>query len=610
MNFPRTAKSFACSSVFLKQRVKPRSRRRSWLELRQSGARYRYLPLAIALLTTAGLHTLPVSSQPAVAADENTVSEPARALSPSDRAQLMYEIMIAELAGRRGYLDIATEGYRSASERTDDPRLAERATKLAIYGRDWQQAINSGKRWSELAPKNLEALEILIQVFLRQDDAEGAAEQMYSLVQVSDAPVATTVDQIFGTVARESNATTAILAMGFLRDRLPDEVSTNLAYSRLALNQGERNSALEAIDRAIEIDPDDGEVLLVRAQILFSLGRGEEGLSGLQRAVENATENTNLHLGLARLLVDAERYEEAADEFESIFNKAGDDSHAVFTIGLLALESKRNTAAARYFERLLEIGEYESEAHFYLARIADSQQKYDEAIRHYEAVAAGETFYDAQIRAAELYGLTDRLDLARARIAELKQSSPEDFLPQLIRAEARMLSEAGQADEGLEVLTAGLEQFENHGSLLYTRALLAERQGNIEMFESDLKILIRDEPENAHALNALGYYYADENIKLDEAQDLLEKANRLLPQDPAILDSVGWLYYRQGKIDEALQFLEAAHELLADPEIAGHLGEVLWVGGQQDSARAIWDKALAESPHDDKLKSVIERFLQ
>ena len=160
------------------------------------------------------------------------------------------------------------------------------------------------------------------------------------------------------------------------------------------------------------------------------------------------------------------------------------------------------------------------------------------------------------------------------------------------------------------MLTAGLAQFENHGSLLYTRALMAERQGDIDMFHSDLETLIEAEPENAHALNALGYHYADGDYNLDEAQVLLEKANRLLPQDPAILDSLGWLYYRQGKIKSALQFLEAAYDVLPDPEIAGHLGEVLWVDGEQDSARKVWEKALAESPHDDKLKRVIERFVQ
>ncbi len=599
MNFSRTARTTTRSST----RLRPSAIR--------ALPRRRYLPMVIALLTAAGCSVLPVTHPPAVAADEgNAPARVAEPLSPSDRSQLMYEVMIAELAGRRGYLDIATEGYRAASERTDDPRLAERATKLAIYSRDWLQAVDSGKRWSQLAPENLEALEILIQVFLRLDDAEGAAEQMYSLVRVSEEPVAITVDQIFGTVAREANTETAIKAMGNLRDRLPGEVSTNMAYSRLALNLGERNEALDAIDIAIAIDPDNGEALLVRAQVLMSLGRGEEGLSGLQRAVENSPEDNNLHLGLARLLVDAERFDEAAVEFEAIFEKAGDDPQAVFTIGLLGLESKRNTAATRYFERLLELGEYESEAHFYLARIADSQQKYDEAIAHYEAVDAGDSFYDAQIRAAELYGLTDRLDIARGRIEELKQGSPVDFLPQLIRAEARMLSEAGLGEEGLQVLTAGLKDFENHGSLLYTRALLAERQGDVAMFESDLRILISDEPENAHALNALGYYFADENINLDEAQELLEKANRLLPQDPAIMDSLGWLYYRQGKLEDAVQLLEAAHDLLADPEIAGHLGEALWVAGQQDTARAVWDKALAESPQDDKLKSVVERFLQ
>ncbi len=581
--------------------------------LSTGGTKKQYLPLGLAVLSVTGINALPVSSQQALAADDTTstsTSQTVRHLTYSDRAQLMYEIMIAELAGRRGYLDIATEGYRSASERTSDPRVAERATKLAIYGRDWIQAVDSGNRWSELAPNNLEALEILTQVYLRQGNAKDASDKMFSLIERSDSPVEITVDLIYGTVVRESDTDTAIEAMGYLRDRLPGEVSTNLAYSRLALNKGEREQALEAIEQALELDPENGEVRLVRAQVLMSLGRGQEGLADLQSAVDESPEDTNLHLGLARLLVDAERFDEAATEFETIFETAGDDPQAVFTIGLLGLESKRNAAAARYFERLLELGEYESEAHFYLARIADSQQNYDEAIEHYEAVVAGDSFYDAQIRAAELYGLTDRLDLARARIDELKQGSPEDFLPQLIRAEARLLGEAGQGEEGIAVLTSGLQQFERHGSLLYTRALMAERLGKIEMFKSDLEILIEAEPDNAHALNALGYHYADNDSNLDEAQILLEKANRLLPQDPAILDSLGWLYYRQGRLVEALQFLEAAYDVFPDPEIAGHLGEVLWVGGEQESARKIWDKALAESPQDDKLKSVIERFVQ
>ena len=191
-----------------------------------------------------------------------------------------------------------------------------------------------------------------------------------------------------------------------------------------------------------------------------------------------------------------------------IRDSANDDAQAMFTIGLLGLESKRNTAAATYFERLLELGEFESEAHYYLARIADSQQNYEEAIEHYEQVVSGDSFFDAQIRAAELYGLTDRVEQGRTRLHELKTAASEDQQPRLVRAEARMLREAGRAEEGLIVLSEGLEQFPNDSNLLYTRALMADGQGDAEMFRTDLEQLIEQQPEHAHALNALGYHYA------------------------------------------------------------------------------------------------------
>ena len=567
----------------------------------------RSVPFAIALVAAAGCHVLPVASPPALAAAD---SPAARQLNASDRSQLMYEIMIAELAGRRGYLDIATEGYRSASARTDDPRVSERATKLAVYSRNWPHAIEAGSRWKTLDSENPEVYQIMAQVQLRRGNSSAAADEMTRLIELSPGPVDATVEEIYATVAREPDGETALNAMRELRDRLPQEPSTNIAYARLAVSHSEREAALEAIDQALELQPHNGEALMVRAQILMSLGRGDEGLANLKRAVDDNPNDLNLHLGLARLLVDAGRYDEAEGEFERIYKSGYDDAQAMFTIGLLGLESKRNTAAATYFKRLLELGEFESEAHYYLARIADSQQKYEEAIEHYEQVAGGDSFFDAQIRAAELYGVTDRIAEGRARLNELKQSAGEDVQPRLVRAEARMLREAGLAEEGLVVLTEGLEQFPNDSNLLYTRALMADGQGNAEMFRADLEQLIEQQPDHAHALNALGYHYADADTNLDAAEDLLEKASRLLPQDPAIMDSLGWLYYRQGRMDDALSFLRSAYDELEDPEIAAHLGEVLWVTGEQDSAREIWDKALAESPDDMKLKSVVERFIQ
>ena len=570
----------------------------------------RYLPLAIALLSVAGCNALPVAHSPVFAADESGTQQQHQHLDAESRSQLMYEIMIAELAGRRGYLNIAIEGYSSASGRTNDARVSERATRLSVYGRNWPVALESANRWKELDAENPEVFRILSQVHLRSGNGEAAADEMVGLIDLSDEPVDAVVEDLYTMLTREADSATALLAMRKLRDRLPEEKATNIAYARLAMSHSERQVALEAVEKALEIDPDSNEALIVRAQVLMSLGRGDEGLEQLDAAVKKNPSDVNLRLGLARLLVDAERYDEAEVEFEEIYTRAPDDPQAMFTIGLLGLESKRNAAAATYFEQLLTLGEYESEAHYYLARIADSQQKYEEAIEHYEQVVSGESLFDAQIRAAELYATTGDLEKGQERIAELRQSSNEAVIPRLIRTEARMLRDAGRDEESLEVLSAGLEQFPGDGNLRYTRALVAQRQGQDELFKEDLELLIETEPENAHAMNALGYHYAQTNTELEKAEQLLVDANRLLPQDPAILDSLGWLYYRLGRMDESLEYLRAAYAELKDPEIAAHLGEVLWITGEQDSARDIWDKALAETPDDTNLKSVVERFIQ
>ncbi len=567
----------------------------------------RFLPSTLLLAAVTGCSALPVTNSPAYASEHDATQQ---RLSVSDQSQLMYEIMIAELAGRRGYLDIATEGYRAASERTTDPRVAERATRLAIYSRNWPHALESADRWKSLDASNVEVFEILSQIHLRRGNAEGAAVEMANLIDLSTAPVDATMDSLYLLLAQEPDRKTALAAMSQLRDKLPEEESTNIALARLAVSHAERQTALQAVDQALELNPDNKEALIVRAQVLMSLGRGDEGLTPLREAIEKEPDDVDLRLGFARLLVESERYDEAEGEMEAIFAAASDDAQALFTIGLLGIESRRYTLAQKYFESLVETGEYQSEAHYYLARIADNRQEYVEAISHYEQVTEGDSVLDAQIRSAELYGTIGEVEKGRERIQALKTTTGEQVLPRLIRSESRILRDAGEDAESLNVLSAGVEQFPEDSNLRYTRALVAEGQGQTELFKKDLEKLIADDPENAHALNALGYHYADANTNLDEAQDMLERANTLLPDDPAILDSLGWLYYRQGKVDQALEYLRAAYSQLGDPEIAAHLGEVLWVAGEQESAKDIWDKALAESPDDRKLKSVVERFVQ
>jgi len=552
----------------------------------------------------AGCNLLPLSQ---------SYAAPESPPNASDQSQLMYEIMIAELAGRRGMLDVATEGYFSASKRTDDPRVSERATRLAVWSRAWQQAEEAGKRWATLDPENPEARQLLCQIYLRQGDSGAAANELAALISMTEPQdsLRETMQSIFTLLVREPNRDVAMAAMTDLRDRYAEDTWANLALAQLASNAKQKDVALAAVDRSIALDSRNSEARLLRAQILSATGNVDAGLAELAVAADADPDNIDLHLGYARLLIETGRYQQAADELDAIFTLSQDNAGVLFTIGLLALESKRTVAAERYFARLLALDEYTAEAHYYLGRIADNRVDYPTAIEHYESVVSGNNFLEAQIRAAVLYGASGRVEIGRKRLQQLSMENPDPELkPRLIRADGKILLEAGDVAGALKVLSAGVEQFPEDSDVRYARALAAENAGDTELFLADLRQMIKIDPDNAHAMNALGYYYAEQNSNLDEAKMYLEKASGLLPKDPAIMDSLGWLRYRTGDYNEALELLRRAYQILQDPEIAAHLGEVLWVTGEQASARDVWTRALKDAPDDENLLNVMDRFIR
>ena len=539
------------------------------------------------------------------------VQLPQLSRSPTSvESELMYEVLSAELAGRRGMLGIAAENYLSASKKTDDARVAERATKLAIFGRNWKHAQDAGKRWAELAPENLESHQILGQIQLNQSNVKGATDAFAGLVENSD-DIETGMRTAVSTLLHDTNYRAALEVAGNLLDLHPTNAMIHFGVARLQLSNGHKQEALEAVDQSLSYNPESGDAILLKGQILSEMGRAQEGYGYVRSRVSALPDNLMIRLGLARMLVRAELYDEASREFDGIAKLAPDNANAMFTLGLLALESRRTDAAAGYLERVLELGQHESDSHYYLGRIADNRQEYQVAIEHYDQVRQGDNVLDAKIRSAEIRGATGDLDLGRQQLQRLRMVSTDPQVQvRLILSEGRLLREADRYTESLAVFNEGLEGHPENVELLYAHALTAEHLGMDEAFERDLRKVIELEPENAHALNALGYFLVDRGQRLDEAEVYLNKAISLLPEDPAIIDSLGWLNYRKGNYDEALVLLRKAFGKLVDPEIAAHLGEVLWVTGDEKSATEIWNKGLEVQPNDGLLRGVMERYIQ
>ncbi len=530
-------------------------------------------------------------------------------LSIAAEADLVFKILSAEMAGRRGRIDIASQNYFDAAQGSNDPRVAERAVKLALYNRDLARADSAVALWVQLDPDNVDAWQHRAQISLQQKNVADTTDALSQVITLSNESPAQVIPGVVNSILSQSDADTGVEVLSLLADRYPNSADTQYGIGRFAMSRGERETAMQAFDRALEIDPENVDALLSRARLKVEAGNADDGVSEIKDFVDAYPQNVAAQLGYARLLVESGAYETAAERFGVIFDKFPDDADSLFTIGLLALEIKRVKQAERYLQQVVELEQHQDSANYYLARISDSRRDYEEAVERYRLVQNGDNFFDAQLRSAELLGLIGRVDEGRDQIAQLRTYTQEPSLRiELINAESRLLNSSDRYEDAYAVLNEGLQQYNEDTSLLYARALVAERLDKRDVFERDLLKVIALQPDNGYALNAMGYFLADRNERLDEAEEYLTQALKLLPDDAAVIDSIGWLYYRQQRYDEALEMLRRAHELYPDPEIAAHLGEVLWVSGDQSSASKVWEEALRETPDDDVLNSVIKKY--
>ncbi|VAW69781.1 FIG140336: TPR domain protein, partial [hydrothermal vent metagenome] len=308
-------------------------------------------------------------------------------------------------------------------------------------------------------------------------------------------------------------------------------------------------------------------------------------------AVEARPKDTHLRLQYARMLVQMKEFKVATGQFLILQKEMPNDENILLSLGLLFIETAEYHQGKQYLQELLNKGYKNQQAHYYLGRIQQSQGEYMAAIANYERVHTGEYLLDARIRSASLIADSGQTEEALTRLESLSdknQAEPDQI--KLYLAKGQVLNAARRNDEAYRLYNSALQRSPENTDLLYARALTAEKLDLLEVTESDLKMVIMHEPENASALNALGYTLADRTERLTEARDYILKAAKLLPDDPAILDSLGWVYYRLGQHKDAIKWLSKAFNALQDAEIAAHLGEVLWVDGQTDKARSIWRK--------------------
>lgn len=530
------------------------------------------------------------------------------AYQPGPAAEVIYNILVAEMAGKRQQSETALQHYRIAALTSQDPAIVGRAASLALFLGDSQALLEMAQRWQALAPDNLQARQMLAIALLRNNRFDQAIDQLDALRAAATGDGQEGFGAIAALLDQLQDKDIAFRALGQLRQRHPAALFAHYQYALVALELKRHEQALEALQTALGRNPQWAPGHLLRARVLLDKGDNEAALQSLATAVTALPANRELRTGYARLLVNARRMEEAQRQFQILAEQDPKDADALFALGVLATEARQYDEAVARFTQVLQLGTRTAEVYYELGRVEELRKNYDKAKEWYARVDDDERYLNAQIHIGMILAKLGDFPAMSAHFTKLRQDNPQEAVA-LLASEAEILREEKRYQQGFDLLSRALEQYPGNPDLLYTRTLLAERLDWLDIVERDLRQLIEANPKNGQALNALGYTLADRTDRYQEALRYLQQAVALLPNDPAVLDSMGWVYYRLGQYDKSLEYLRRAYQLSDDDEIGAHLSEVLWVSGQREEARTLWRKALEREPDSEyllKLKTLIE----
>jgi tetratricopeptide (TPR) repeat protein len=524
-----------------------------------------------------------------------------------ETSDLLYLLLTAEIAGQRGQYDLALNNYLKAAKITKDAGVAERATQIALYTKKMDKAHEAVSLWIARDPKNVSARKIAALLFLKANQVDQAVEQLKILLTLNDAEIENTLIEVVKLLNVEAPKETAMQAMKQLVNQVPPRAEIHFAYALLAADKGEYQLALEEIKRALELQPDWNKARILQAQVMSQMGDSRAARDAIRTALQRDPGNARLRLIYSQFLVKAGDYQAAERELSRILLKEPDNQDARFGLAMAQMELNREEKAKRTLTKLLDVPKWQMQAFFYLGLIEAKKNNLSSALRWFDKVSTGPIVFDAQVNAITALINLGRLNEARDRLRKVRKNFPNEAL-RLYLLEVELLTKNKNYGEAFDLLNAALEEMPDQTELLYSRALVAEQLNKIDVMEADLSKILEKNPDDVNALNALGYTLADRNERLEDAERYLNRALALKPDDPAILDSYGWLQYRLGRYDRALEFLRRAYEAVNDPEIAAHLGEVLWKAQKHLEARKVWREALRKDPQSEDMQEVKIRF--
>ncbi len=563
--------------------------------------------LLIGSFLIAGCSTHPSHAPDAVATTEPqpTPPPPAAIKERPFPPESFYDLLVAEFALHRGAYDLALNNYLQQAHTTGDIGVTARASRLAQFMHVDRAALDAAQLWVIQDPDDNEAQFTLATQLAK---AQRPLEAMPYMVKVLDAGSNANFAVIAAAAMQQSDAAQqALLAqLNALLITHPDSVELMTGKALLLQERGDKAEALELVRKVLDTAPDNTHALIIETKLLEDMGRQDEAVARLQQMIEQNPYNRRLRLQYARVLTRIDMAK-AREQFAILVEQSPGDADMLLSLALVTKESGDFDDAERYFQLLLAYGQHTQEANFYLGQIAEQRGDNAKAIRYYEQIPPSPDFFPALGRIVQLQMAAHQVAQLRTHLHDLRERYPQHAV-RLYLVEAEVLMQLKDYQAGSELMTEALKKFPLQPNLLYSRSTFSERRHDLPLLEKDLRAILKQEPDNVIALNALGYSLANLTNRYAEAYELVAKALAQKPDDPAVMDSMGWVQYRLGNLPAARELLEKAYAAYPDAEVAAHLGEVLWQSGEQTRAREIWSKALQDAPDSEPLRATVMRF--
>jgi Flp pilus assembly protein TadD len=529
-------------------------------------------------------------------------------------SDLFYKLTKAELDFKRGQWQSAYVTMMVLAQQTRDPRLAQRSAEMALAAKQGGEAMAAIRLWRELAPESDEAAQYFLGFSVLSDDLS-EAEQVFAQRLKASPPNARglAMFQMQQFLLRAKDKAAAFALMERVLAPYGQTLEAHLVLAQGAFSNNDVERAGKEAQQAMRLKPDSELALLTMAQVTPDGAAVTRLVTAFLAKYPNSRE---VRAAYARMLVEQKQYDQAREQFQFLLKSQPDNPATLYALGIMSMQGNDIAAAEGYFKHFVEVVDKEgsedrdpTKALLILSQIAEERGDFAGAQAWLEKIDNGEPrlLLTVKLKRAQLSARLGDLDGARKQLADIKSEDPAE-LAQVAQTDAQLLRDAGRSLEAYAVLQDGVLRYPNSPDLLYDFALAAEKLGKVELMETSLRKVMEIAPDNHHAYNALGYSLADRNQRLDEAFTLVEKAMQMAPNDPFIMDSMGWVQYRQGRLKEAEALLRQAYTLRSDPEIAVHLGEVLWAQGDQGGAHKLWREARAKDPQNDALKSTLARL--